>query len=410
MNKERIIRDSVHSFISFEKNGLINDLIDTDVFQRLKNIRQLGLSYFTYPNAQHTRFSHSLGSFWLAKRVGKKFSMDEEDSKKFSIAALLHDIGHSPFSHVLEGELIDDNHTELTKKIIESEELKISENLEKHGYDPEEISRIIISGTMPKYLHNLISSQLDVDRFDYLLRDSIFTGNIHGRYDIERILHKLKSNENNELFVEKGGWSAVEHYLVCRYQMYKQVYNHSTTLSVEELLKKILKRTNYLYSNASFVPSKIMKPYFENELSIDDFTKISDANILNLVKESKNEDDEILSDLSARFLERNLLKSETIKKKNSSNLFDNKEEILKGIEERDFDTDYYFSKVDSTEKEAYKPYSPNPKDEEEAIYISPDLSKEISEEIESLKEISTPSEFKIFFPEQCREEVRELIN
>ena len=299
MTDLRYMRDAIHSFISFEKDGLINKIIDTEEFQRLKYIRQLGLSYFTYPSALHSRFSHSLGAFWLSHRVGNLLIEDKDKRKNLEIAALLHDIGHGPFSHALEKEIKPDKgHGEISKELIESDKYDISGLLEEEGIQPKEISEILTSGAVrPKYLHRLISSQLDIDRFDYLLRDSLMSGNPHGSFDIERIIQTIKINNQDEIYVKKGGWYAVEHYLNCRYQMHKQVYHHHSTIAAEELIKKIIDRFRYLHEKSEIEIEKKYIPLMKGEMNLSEFLEITDIDILNIVKLAKKNEDKILSDL-----------------------------------------------------------------------------------------------------------------
>lgn len=406
MPENRIIRDPIHSFIAFDKNGIINQLIDTPVFQRLKYIRQLGLSYFTYPSAVHTRFSHSIGTYWLADRIGMQLELNDDNTMKLKLAALLHDIGHSPFSHVLEKKLLNYDHAEVSKIIIEKDP-NISRILSENGYSPKEISNIIKGGTMPKYLHNLISGQLDIDRFDYLLRDSMMTGNTHGLFDLERILHKLKINDDDDLYIDKGGWSAVEHYLICRYQMYKQVYNHHTTLSAEELLKKIIERVKKIHEDITVIP-KTIDSFLTEEASPLDLIQIYDSDVLNLIKATMNCDDSILKDLSTRFYHRKLFKCKVVKK-DKADFIEHMHNIYKIIEKSGFDSDYYFPLVDSTKRYAYTPYSPDPRDQEIAIYIDKYRKKEMSQEFEALRAISIHGELRFFFPEECKMEVERLL-
>lgn len=330
MNEKRYIRDSIHSFISFEKDGLVNQLIDTEEFQRLKYIRQLGLSYFTYPSALHSRFSHSLGAYWLSNRVGDLLIEEEDQKKDLVIASLLHDIGHGPFSHALEKKIKSNkSHEEISKELIESKEHKISEILNNHGITPKDISEILTSGAIrPKYLHRIISSQLDIDRFDYLLRDSLMSGNPHGGFDIERIIQTMRINDEDEIYVDQGGWYAVEHYLNCRYQMHKQVYYHHSTLAAEELLKKIIDRVRFLFEKGQIEIEKKYTPLLKGEMSLSEFLEITDTDIINIAKTYKKCNDKILSDLSKRFFRRELFKHIRLSSSRATDLFDLKEKIL----------------------------------------------------------------------------------
>lgn len=414
MSDTRFIRDAVYSFISFPKHDIVNQIIDTKEFQRLKYIRELGFSYFTYPGALHSRFSHSVGTYWLSHRFGKVLDIDENNQLELEISALLHDIGHGPFSHALEKELIKKNHEEIGREIIESNKFNISSIIKAHNIDPKRISNILSSGAVePKYLHKLISSQIDVDRFDYLLRDSLMTGNPHGSCDIERIIQTIRRNKNNELFIDDGGCDAVEHYLHCRYQMYKQVYYHHTTLSAEELFKKIIKRSKFLYQNGKLKVEKRFEPFINNSLDIASFLELVDSDLLSLIKSFKDSGDGVLSNLCERFFERKIFKSICLEEDRIIKNFGNEEKIKAVIKKNNFDPDYYYSEVDLTTKRAYLPYSPQSKkmpDEENSIYINEDCSKEISQKIPSLEAIQIKPRIFLFFPnEKCKEEVEKVI-
>jgi HD superfamily phosphohydrolase len=407
----RYMRDAIHSFISFEKNGIINKIIDTEEFQRLKYIRQLGLSYFTYPSALHSRFSHSLGTYWLSHRVGNLLIEDEDVRKNFEIAALLHDIGHGPFSHALENHIKSDcSHIQRSIEIIKSTDNEISELLNNGGFDPKDISKILDGAVNPKYLHKLISSQLDIDRFDYLLRDSLMSGNPHGAYDIERIIQTIGISDSEEIYVDEGGWYAVEHYLNCRYQMHKQVYYHRTTLAAEELVKKIIDRCRELHEKNEIKVEKKLAPLMKNDMKLSDFLDITDSDITYLIKSNKKCKDLILSDLCKRFFKRELFKQIKIPIEQTPKLITSMDDITKLVKKMGFDNKYYISYVDLSAKSAYDPYTPNSKDEEDWIYVNPECTREISKEIPSLSAIKSKGELLLFLPDKkCKEEVQKII-
>lgn len=411
MTIERIVRDPIYSFISFKKNGLLNGIVDTPEFQRLKDIRQLGVSYFTYPNAVHTRYTHSLGTYHLSKRIFNVLSVENHHEKEFSIAALLHDIGHGPFSHVFESEIIrGKSHEDLTKDIIESKELHISKLLSDEGIDPKFITTIIASGTNPTFLHRLISSQLDIDRFDYLLRDSLMTGNPHGGFDLERILYSIRLNDDEDIYVSKKGWFAVENFLICRYQMHKQVYYHHSTVSAEELLKKIIHRSREVYEKIELKLTENMMSLVSDNVNLSYYVSITDSDLLSLIKSCSICKDKILNDLANRFLNRRLFKPIIVKGEGLTDLFEKKEAIEHIISSCGYDPNYYFSYVNISSKKAYKPYSPNPKDQEESIYINPEYTREISQEIPSLGAIDIPPTIFLLMPKECREPIRGLLS
>lgn len=408
----RYIRDAIHSFVSFEKEGLINKLIDTEEFQRMRDIRQTGFSYLTYPSAVHSRFSHSLGTYWLAKRVGDILLSKEEEKLHLKIAGLLHDIGHGPFSHALEKMIMPNiSHEELSCSLIESRKHCISKILNDNGIDPCVISGLISGTIKPKYLHKIISSPLDVDRFDYLLRDSLMTGNPNGGFDLERIIQTIKISKTDEIYISKKGWDAVEHYLNCRYQMYKQVYFHHTTISAEELVRKLLQRAKDLYRKGQLTCHDRYKPLLNSSLDLDSFVEFTDTDILNIIKECKWSSDPILKDLQKRFANRDLFKSIPIPVEDAPILFERKEKIVELLESKKIEPKYYFSIVLQGSKDAYWPYTPEPRDEENFIYISDDCSKEISDEIRSLRAIRSKSQYFVFLPdEKCKKEAKRILS
>ena len=410
MAKKRYMRDAIHSFISFKKNGVVNQIIDTEEFQRLKYIRQLGLSYFTYPSALHSRFSHSLGVYWLSKRFSNALELTDGDKEKLSLAALLHDIGHGPFSHALENVIIEDKkHKILSKEIIESGE--ISDILKKYSIKPKDISDLLTSGAVkPKYLHKLISSQTDVDRFDYLLRDSLMSGNPHGRYDLERIIYTMRINDDHEIYIDEGGWNAIEYYLTCRYQMHKQVYFHHTTLSSEELLKKIIQRIKIVYDASELKLEDKFDSLLKADLKLDGFLNLVDFDIFYLIRLAKKFNDPILNDLSSRFFQRKLFKSLKLVGEDIHKIIGKEEGIKSIVKTQGFDPEYYYSFADVGMKRAYMPYSPKPGDKENSIYINEECSKEISQEIPSLKSIQTAATIFLFFPnKQCKESIEKFL-
>lgn len=408
----RYIRDSIHSFVSFERKGLINQIIDTEEFQRMRDIRQLGFSYMTYPNAVHTRFSHSLGTYWLATRFGDLYIEDKDNRQYLQIAALLHDIGHGPFSHALDKLFMPEkSHEQLSCDLIESQNHSIAPILIKNGIDPKRVSEIIIGAIQPKYLHKIISSQLDVDRFDFLKRDSLSSGNPHGNFDLERIIQTLRINDQHEIYVDEGGWDAVEHYLNCRYQMYKQVYNHRATISANEMVKKIILRARELYQQGLFSCEERYFHFMESRLDLNDFMELTDTDILNIIKTCKRCGDPILTDLQMRFASRKLFKSITVPMRCVPKIEENHEQILRIISEKYPEPENYFSTVRVGQITAYQPYPIKPKDPEDFIYIDKKCKRHISTEIKSLKAIASKIEYYVFIPDdECKNKVKKILS
>ncbi|HQW46204.1 MAG TPA: HD domain-containing protein, partial [Chitinophagaceae bacterium] len=238
----KIINDPVHGFITID-NDLIYSLISHPYFQRLRRIKQMALAYLVYPGAVHTRLHHALGAYHLMQKAieelkQKGVDINDEEAQGAKIAILLHDIGHGPFSHALEHTLVDVHHEELSLLIME----KLNEEYE----GKLQVAIDIFTGKYPKtFLHQLVSSQLDVDRLDYLARDSFFTGVSEGVVGYERIIKMLTVHEG-ELVVEEKGIHSIEKFLISRRLMYWQVYLHKTVLSSELMLVNILKRAKTL--------------------------------------------------------------------------------------------------------------------------------------------------------------------
>ncbi len=316
---ERIYRDSVHNIIRLDpgedEGRLLSELIDTPEFQRLRRVRQLGLAHFAYQGAEHSRFTHSLGAMHLATRILSKLSSKYEitaaDSIAVRCAALLHDVGHGAFSHVIEP-ILGFHHEDFTIAAVESEETAIGRRLREFDAElPGRVAAIIRGDFRPLALGQIVSSQLDADRMDYLLRDSLMTGVKYGIFDLEWILKSLEiDQENDRLFVSARGIYAVEDYLQARYYMYRQVYFHRTLRSAESVLQSLLHRAIALFREGADVFVVKNTPFdrvFRGErFSLAEHLSFDDADVLFHIKRWKNSDDRILADLSRRFLDRDL--------------------------------------------------------------------------------------------------------
>lgn len=316
MNKKKIINDPLYGLITIPSE-LIFDLIEEPFFQRLRRIKQLGLTDFVYPGATHTRFHHALGAMHLMGRAldslrQKGIEISAQEYEASLIAILLHDIGHGPFSHSLEHSLLHQvKHEEVSIKIIEylnqkyAGALSLAIRIFKNEYDR-------------KFFHQLVSSQLDVDRLDYLSRDSFFTGVSEGTVGVDRII-KLIQIHKDQLVVEEKGIYSLENFLSARRLMYWQVYFHKTTVGIEKLLMQMIKRAKYLTRNGEDVPSSAaLQTFLTNEVNIDDignsvqliqaFQKLDDFDIWSAIKNWVEHPDEILNTLSQMILYRRLFK------------------------------------------------------------------------------------------------------
>jgi len=316
MAKKKIFNDPVYGFISFPTE-LIYDLIDHKYFQRLRRITQLGLTHYVYPGALHTRFHHALGALHLMTEAvqslrDKGVAISEEEYEAVCIAILLHDIGHGPYSHALEHSIIDIHHEELSELFMKKLNQEFDGKLE--------LAISIFSGSYKKtFLHELVSSQLDMDRLDYLIRDSYFTGVAEGVIGYDRII-KMLNVADGQLAVEEKGIYSIEKFLVSRRVMYWQVYLHKTVLSAEQMLIAILKRAKKLITKnvkvfASESLQKLLKIDFSlisKELIIKDyldvFADLDDVDILAMIKANNNHTDFILSYMCQSLLKRRLFK------------------------------------------------------------------------------------------------------
>lgn len=312
-NKRKIVNDPVYGFINIPSE-IVYDIIEHRYFQRLRRIKQLGLTDYVYPGAVHTRFQHTLGAVHLLNSAinvlkTKGVEINSEEEEAVTLAILMHDIGHGPFSHTLEHIIVEGySHEDLS--ILYMEEL----NRKFNGKLNMAIS-VFKNQYHKKFLHQLVSSQLDVDRLDYLRRDSFYTGVSEGVIGSDRII-KMLNVVNDELVVEAKGIYSIEKFLIARWLMYWQVYLHKTVVSAEELLLKIFKRVKELKSQGKdiFLNDELKFFFNENKKStkdiLENFSKIDDADIIGLIKVWAKSSDSTLSKLSTRLLNRKLFRIE----------------------------------------------------------------------------------------------------
>ncbi|MEP6597349.1 MAG: HD domain-containing protein [Ginsengibacter sp.] len=307
--KRKIINDPVHGFIAIDHPLLFN-IISHSYYQRLRRIYQMALAHLVYPGAVHTRLLHSLGAYHLMclavnELRHKAATITAEEELAVKAAILLHDIGHGPFSHALENVMIPDvNHEELSLQIMHKMNAEMNNELD--------LAISIFIGKYHKtFLHQLISSQLDVDRMDYLTRDSFFTGVSEGVIGYDRIL-KMLIVHNNQLMVEEKGIYSVEKFLVARRQMYWQVYLHKTVLASEKMLVKIIERARDIHAKSvsGFVNIFLHHSYSKENVYqlLFEFCQIDDFDIISSIKEWTLHTDKVLSGLCKNLLKRNLLK------------------------------------------------------------------------------------------------------
>jgi uncharacterized protein len=313
-NKLKILNDPIYGFITIP-NELIFDVIQHPYFQRLRRISQMGLTYLVYPGAHHTRFHHALGCMHLMSEAinvlrFKNIDISEEESTALLLAILLHDIGHGPFSHAMENSIVEGiTHEEISLKFMNSLNDKFNGKLS--------LAIQIFKGDYHRcFFYQLISSQLDMDRADYLKRDSFYTGVAEGNVNSERIITMLNV-VNDELVIEEKGVYSVEKFLLARRLMYWQVYLHKTSLVAESLLVRVLKRAKELVHKGVVIDSSKPFDYFlKNQINndnfknndLDMFSRLDDYDIVLAMKTWIDHDDVVLSNLSKMIINRDLLK------------------------------------------------------------------------------------------------------
>ncbi|MGZ5480499.1 MAG: HD domain-containing protein [Pyrinomonadaceae bacterium] len=422
---QRIYRDPVHNIIPLRadtsEGQLMIRLIDAPEFQRLRRIKQLGLGLYTYQGAEHSRFTHSLGALHLMTRIldrlSESYPIAAEDRLAVRAAALLHDVGHAPFSHAME-KTLGIHHEDLTIAAITSEETVVNQILSSHSAElPQRVASVVRGDFKPAALAQLVSSQLDVDRMDYLLRDSLMTGAKYGLYDLEWIINALQiDGPGDRVYVAARGIYAVEEYLQARYYMFRQVYFHRTLRSAEAVLRSALRRALELVAGGAHVwcapEASFAKVLQRQPLTIAEYLQIDDSDVIFHLKQWQREADPVLSDLSRRFVERKLFKAIDL---------DMPEDERSGFIEaaRDvvvragFAADYYFVEDRATDVPYYGYYTGEGAEERARIYVEDGYAqpkiREISEISEAVRGLRRGYELhRVCFPAEVKDEVYRL--
>ena len=387
MNEHKIINDPVFGFIKIRR-GLLYDIVSHPLFQRLNRINQLGLTSVVYPGARHTRFQHSLGAFHLMSEAVKSLTekgiyIFDSEAEAVQAAILMHDIGHGPFSHVLEHTLIHGiSHEDISLMMMEqiNRDLRGRLNLAISIFKDEYPNKIF---------HQLISSQLDMDRLDYLRRDSFFTGVTEGNIGSARII-KMLNVKDDRLVVEAKGIYSIENYLTTRRLMYWQVYLHKTTVGYEKILvnalmraKMLVKEGRQLFASPAltyFLENDADKEWFEtHDEALRMYAELDDSDIWSAMKVWKHDDDLILSTLATDLLDRQLFKVEVTEEKPSEEyLTEIRHRIAREMNISDDDTNYLVS-LTEIGKDMY-----NPEDDSIGILYKDGIVKDISEASEIL--------------------------
>lgn len=403
LTEEKVFKDPVHNYIHVQ-DLIIWRLINTREFQRLRRIRQLGTTYLTFHGAEHSRFSHSLGVYEITRRIISQFERSgykdwiPEERMLTLCAALLHDLGHGPFSHSIE-EAFEMNHEDWTCRII-LEDTGITEVLREVSPDfPQKVASVIAKTYEHEIVVNLVSSPLDADRMDYLLRDAYYTGVNYGTIDIDRILRVLRPF-NGRVVVKETGMHAVEDYLMSRYQMYWQVYFHPVTRSSEIVLRQIFRRAKALFLSGYDFKFMIepLADLFQGEVTVEQYLLLDEALIQTAFMQWTLENDELLSSLCSRFIHRKLYKYVEMENLESERI----DEIRRSFAEVGLNPDYDLE-IDFPTDLPYDVFRPGEDFDSNQILLldRKDRLREISEVSDIVRSISGihRGRYHLYFPQ-----------
>ncbi|PZD94880.1 hypothetical protein DNH61_16005 [Paenibacillus sambharensis] len=420
--EEKVFKDPVHKYIYVQDQTIWN-LINTKEFQRLRRIRQLGTSYLTFHGAEHSRFSHSLGVYEITRKIISQFERNKypdwpEEERLVSLcASLLHDVGHGPFSHSIE-DVFDTHHEEWTCRII-MEDTEINRVLRSVSEDfPAKVASVICKTYPQPIVISLVSSQMDADRMDYLLRDAYYTGVNYGTFDLDRILRVLRPYRD-KIVVKESGMHAVEDYLMSRYQMYWQVYFHPVTRSSEIILRQIFRRAKELYAG-TYTFQFMMEPLeklLSNDLDVAAYLQLDEALVQTVFSQWMNEQDQLLANLCERFIDRALYKYVTVEQMDETL----NAQIRANFEKIGLHPDYHLE-IDYPFDLPYHVYRPGNSEGEEKAPILLLGSKEQLEDISDKSDIIRSiaglhrGKYHLYYPEeellkhnnQLDDEIRQL--
>lgn len=367
---KRTYLDPVHQDIVLDgdipEQRLIIDLIDSKEFQRLRRIQQLGITSYTFQGAEGSRFTHSIGAMYVAYKFLNSITASQSVINQYAplilVSALLHDIGHGPFSHVTE-KIINYHHEDWSCRIIagDTQVHKILESYKEFPNLAQSVVQVLQKKYIPKYVSQLISSQLDCDRCDYLLRDSYMTGTAYGQFALHRIASALAVDEKEDriLIVGKKGQTAVEDYLFARYAMYVQVYSHKKNLAARGHLASIVKRAKFAWQtkkDSCFMDDTMQAWLFDKNVSVEKYLLLDDVLLMYHIKRWCEANDLVLADLAKRFLNRQLFKAYRIPANDPALIKDVHNKACLVAKKKGLDPDYYVG-VESTD---FRPYEHEP--------------------------------------------------
>ncbi|SOB89641.1 hypothetical protein SAMN05880501_10140 [Ureibacillus xyleni] len=402
--EEKVFKDPVHRYIHV-RDQVIWDLISTKEFQRLRRIKQLGTSYLVFHGAEHSRFNHSLGVYEIVRRIVDdvfrgRAEWDDNERLVVLCAALLHDLGHGPFSHAFE-KVFHTDHEYFTREILLGD-TEVNAVLRKVSADfAERVALVIEKNYTNPLAVSLISSQIDADRMDYLQRDAYYTGVSYGHFDMERILRVIRPRQGQIVF-KASGMHAIEDYIMSRYQMYLQIYFHPVSRSAEAVLNQALKRARKLYDEGyqfKFEPAPFIS-FFENNVTLKDYLALDENVLLAYFQFWMEEEDSILKDLCRRFVNRDLFAHVDLNPEEEPERF---AWLVEQVRSMGLDPEYYI-KPDSTSDLPYDFYRPGSKSTKKPIYLEMPSGeiRELSEQshIVSAMANNIKVDYKVYYPKE----------
>lgn len=411
LSEEKVFKDPVHRYIHV-RDQVIWDVIGASEFQRLRRIRQLGTTYLVFHGAEHSRFHHSLGVYEIVRRIiddgflGRP-EWDDDERLVTLCAALLHDLGHGPFSHAFEN-VFNLDHEDFTQKILLGD-TEVHRILSRVSPDfPQKVADVIGKTYPDKLVVSLISSQIDADRMDYLQRDAYFTGVSYGHFDMERILRVMRPEEEQAV-ITYSGMHAVEDYIMSRYQMYWQVYFHPVSRSAEVILTKILHRAKYLNETGYIFKQEPIhfRSFFDGTFLLEEYIALDEGVMTTYFQMWMKEEDPILADLSSRFINRKLFQYVEF---DPATEYEKMFQLGKLFRKAGLDPTYYLV-ADSSSDLPYDFYRPGEENERLPIFLkmpNGELS-ELSRSSDIVDAISGKrrTDHKIYFPADILEAGKE---